>query len=218
MGPLLLIPVFVAAVAALVAAPESQKQSTTPPASKPLVEAAPQPLVEAKPLEDEERKEFVERYRCSLFNEISAVGALPKARGNKFLVLMADDQQKYTQIMIDTDNRTVLYEASSRFYEFKAPNKRLYWPQDVQAVIAGEGFNLELGKTDNYVQVVPTSRSGNLMDLAKSMLRISYDGFGARMGTLKYKIPQSLGAFLNHDVPCMVDVDASLASGLSVSQ
>lgn len=203
MGPLLLVPVFAAAVAVLVGQPE-----TPPPASQAPVEVQSSAPAPAQPApQDHQGHEaalspFIEAYRCPLYNELLKTDDLPPDNQDRYVVLSADDNQKYAQVWLSDEHYGLDYEVSSRYYEFKDSAKRRYWPDAVQKVIAAEGFDLRGGKASNYYRYVRLPRADALQGVAVSMLRVMEDGFDAKLGQLKIRVSRSQETQLAQSAAC----------------
>ena len=182
MGPIILLPL--AALAAVVGL--SARQDDAPAAPPPVVQAAVAPAANA-PAEIT-LEGFKASYQCGLYNHLRQVDSWPDARGNRFVILGVDDAQKYDQVWLEKDHKTVYFEVSSLFYKNKKGEPREYWPQPAQDEIAKAGFNLASGESENYNMTLRQPDIRQLWDVAATMLDVAYNAFGARDQDLRLAV------------------------------
>ena len=123
---------------------------------------------------DPEFEALREKIFCRIFVSLQTIRAYPLTDKDRYLVVDAG-RRGYVQCMFFDDDRNILCEVASGFYD--KPGVQYAAPGKLPA-LAALGFSTD-ASAGNYRQEIPVSGTDSLAGVADTMVHVFYEVYGA---------------------------------------
>jgi hypothetical protein len=147
----------------------------------------------AVPAPADDRDTFVYTFECSVVELLNRIHPHPhmKAVDHRFLVLAPKDRgASYVQCAFDGDDRDLMCEAASGFYDKRG--RRAHFSQARRQALARLGFSTD-GSHGNFQRLFNIRNTDMHREVADLLLGALFDGYGVRMNeTIEVVAPFAL--------------------------